>query len=68
MPEYHFTDIVNKCSALVLSYDAHSEAIFNCVLRSLMLKVAVISIAYKTHNFGSFNSESKRNDKKLCFS
>ncbi|MEL5970682.1 regulator [Vibrio cholerae] len=32
-----------------------------------MVKVAVISIAYKTTDFGSFNSESKRNDKKLCF-
>ncbi|RBM38911.1 hypothetical protein DLR63_09350 [Vibrio tarriae] len=68
MPEYHFTDIVNKCSALVLSYDAHSEAIFNCVLRSLMLKVAVISVAYKTPAFGSFNNESKRYDEKFCFS
>lgn len=33
-----------------------------------MVKVAVISITYKTPSFGGFNSESERDDKKLCFS
>lgn len=56
------------CGGLAVSMSQVNELLLQCALRAVMVKVAVISIAYKTPDFGSFNSESKRNDKKLCFS
>ncbi|WP_337909692.1 DUF3693 domain-containing protein [Vibrio cholerae] len=56
------------CGGLAVSISQFNEAVSYFALCAVMVKVAVISIAYKTPDFGSFNSESKRNDKKLCFS
>lgn len=56
------------CGGLAVSMSQVNELLPQCILCAVMVKVAVISIAYKTPDFGSFNSESKRNDKKLCFS
>ncbi|EMO0969670.1 hypothetical protein IG522_16880 [Vibrio cholerae] len=56
------------CGGLAVSMSQVNELLPQYILCVVMVKVAVISIAYKTPDFGSFNSESKRNDKKLCFS
>lgn len=56
------------CGGLVVSMSQVNELLPQYILCVVMVKVAVISIAYKTPDFGSFNNESKRNDKKLCFS
>ncbi|AER41426.1 hypothetical protein VCYphi_gp11 [Vibrio phage VCY] len=56
------------CGGLAVSMSQVNELLPQYILCVVMVKVAVISIGYKTPDFGSFNNESKRNDKKLCFS
>lgn len=56
------------CSGLAVSINQFNELISQCVLGLVMVNVAIKSDAYKTPDFGSFYYESKRNDKKFCFS
>ncbi|AGN30006.1 regulatory protein [Vibrio phage VFJ] len=56
------------CGGLAVSISQFNELISQCVLGLLMVNVAIKSDAYKTPDFGSFHYESKRNDKKFCFS
>lgn len=56
------------CGGLAVSISQFKELISQCVLGSLMVNVAIKSNDYKTPDFGGFYYESKRNNKKFCFS